>query len=381
MKKHIIAPLLLCCLTLSAWADTLQLREDRPDRYVVVKGDTLWDISARFLKDPWQWPKVWKMNRAQIKNPHLIYPGDVIMLALCDGEPCLRLLSEEVRLQPGVRIEPLAKEAVPAIAPGVIAPFLEQPLVIEADALKSAPKVLAAEDGRLLLAPGINVYASNITEDDAPDWQIYRPGQEFIDPDSNEKLGTEAIYLGDARTLRAGEPGTVRITRMKQDVNAGDRMTHPDIKPINAFIPHAPDNEVTGRILSVYGGSYEAGRNSVVAISRGTADGLEEGHVLAIYRQGNTLPAEKPEAKEREGYINLERNEDGTLKRDEQGRVQVRTGTRPADGSPEPELKPIQLPDERIGLLMVFRTFERVSYGLIMQSERSINPKDIVTNP
>lgn len=382
MKKYIIAPLLFCCLTLSAWADTVQLREGHPERYVVVKGDTLWGISSRFLKDPWLWPQVWKMNREQIKNPHLIYPGDVIVLALCDGQPCLQLLREEVRLQPGIRIEELEKKPIPTIAPSVIAPFLSQPLVVDNDALKGAPKIVAAEDNRLLMAPGMNVYVDKIEDGDGVNWQIYRPGKPFVDPDSKEQLGVEAIYIGDARATRYGQAATVQITRMKLDANIGDRLTKQSEQVLNSFVPHAPDSAVKGRILSSYDGSYEVGRNSIVAINRGSTDGLEAGHVLAIYRNGATLPPEKDTSgKPREGYFNLDRNEDGTLKRDAEGKVQVRLGTRPADGSTDPEPQAIKLPDERIGLLMVFRTFERVSYGLVLQSDRSINPLDIVATP
>ncbi len=382
MRKQIIASLLLCCLSLSAWADTVQLRDDHPDRYVVVKGDTLWGIAARFLKDPWLWPRLWKLNREQIRNPHLIYPGDVIALDLSGGEPRLRLLREEVRLQPGVRIEALEKQPIPTIPPGAIAPFLSQPLVIEQDVLKDAPRIVAAEDGRLLIAPDMKVYVDRIREGDGGNWHIYRPGRTFVDPDSKEVLGTEAVYIGDARVARYGNAATVEVTRITQDANIGDRLTPQVERELASFVPRAPDSAITGRVLSAYDGANTTGRNAIIAISRGTADGLEEGHVLAIHRGGITLPPEKKATgKPREGYVNLERSEDGTLKRDEQGRVQLRLGTRPADGSSDPEPVVIRLPDERIGLAMVFRTFGRVSYALVMQSERAIETGDIVTTP
>jgi hypothetical protein len=382
MRKHIIASLLLCCLTATAWADTVQLRADHPERHVVVKGDTLWDISARFLKDPWLWPKVWKLNREQIKNPHLIYPGDVIVLSLCNGEPCLRLLSEEVRLQPGVRVEELEKKPIPTIPPSVIIPFLSQPLVVDNDALNGAPKIVAAEDGRLLLAPNMKVYVDKLNEVDGSDWQIYRPGQLFIDPETNEELGIEAIYIGDARATRYGQAATVQITRMKQDANIGDLLTPQQEWELTSFVPRAPDTVVTGRVLSTYEGASTVGKYSIVAISRGFSDGLEQGHVLEIFNYGAILPPKKDTSgKQREGYVNFERNEDGSLRRDEEGRVIVRVGTRPADGSADPEPMEIKLPDEHAGQLMVFRTFERVSYGLVMKSERPIQAGDIVTTP
>lgn len=379
MKKYIITPLLLCCLASAAWADIVQLRENHPDRYVVVKGDTLWDISARFLKDPWLWPQVWKMNREQIKNPHLIYPGDVVVLDLSGGTPQLRLLRETVKLEPGVRIEEVEKKAVPTIAPSVVAPFLSQPLVVGDEELTDAPKIVGAEDGRLLLAPGMNVYVDKVADGDGINWQIFRPGKQLTDPDSKEVLGTETIYLGEARMSRYGEPATLQITRIKQDITTEDRLIKPSDAAMNSFVPHAPEDQVRGRILSTYEGAVDIGRNSIVAINRGTADGIEEGHVLAIYREGIPLaPSRKGEVR-KEGYVNLERNEDGGLKRDEQGRVQTRLGTRPTDG--EAEAPEIKLPDERIGLLMVFRTFERVSYALVMQSERPIHAPDIVATP
>lgn len=383
MLKTIIASLLLCCLSLGAWADTVSLRENRPDQYVVVKGDTLWDIAARFLKDPWLWPKLWKLNRDQIKNPHLIYPGDVIALDLSGLEPRLRLLRGEIRLQPGVRVEELEKRAIPTIPPSVIAPFLSQPLVIEQDALNSAPKIVAAEDGRLLLAPDMKIYVDKLKEGDGKSWHIYRPGRTFVDPDSKEALGIEAIYVGDARVTRYGNAATIEMTGIVRDANIGDRLTPQVERELMSFVPRAPEGQITpGRVLSVYDGAKTAGKHTIIAISRGSADGLEAGHVLAITHGGATLLAEQDTSgKPREGYINLERNPDGSIKRDEQGRIQLRFGSRPADGSSDPEPVITKLPDERIGLAMVFRTFERISYALIMQSERDIEVGDIVTLP
>jgi hypothetical protein len=381
MKKYIITPLLLWCLASGAWADVIQLRENHPDRYVVVKGDTLWDISARFLRDPWLWPQVWKMNREQIRNPHLIYPGDVVVLDLSGATPQLRLLRETVKLEPGVRIEPLDKEAIPTIAPSVIAPFLSQPLIVGKEELDDAPKIVGAQDGRLLLAPGMKVYVDEVADGDGINWQIFRPGRTLIDPDTKEDLGIETIYLGDARTTKYGKPATVELLRTKQDVALEDRLITPSDAVLQSFVPHAPDEEIRGRILSTYEGASSVGKHSIVAINRGTADGMEEGHVLAIYREGTALPPAKGKegAAKSEGYVDLERNEDGSLKRDEQGRVQTRVGSRRVDGQPEAE--EIKLPDERVGLLMVFRTFERVSYALVMQSERHIQAPDIVATP
>ncbi|MDR2218995.1 MAG: LysM peptidoglycan-binding domain-containing protein [Methylobacillus sp.] len=390
MKKYIITPLLLWCFASVAWADVIELKEDHPDTYVVKKGDTLWGISSRFLKDPWRWPEAWKMNRATIRNPHLIYPGDVISLDL-NGN--FSLARGTLKLEPGMRVEDLEKEAIKTIAPSVIGPFLSQPLLIEKNALDSAPKVIGAEDGRLLMATNMHIYVASILEGDGRNWQVFRPGKELIDPDTKESLGVETVYLGDVKVRKYGEPATVLVTKVSQDIATGDRLIKPDETPLNAFVPHAPDHDIDGRIISTYSGTEapdsglsSVGRYNIVAINRGSTDGLEHGHVLAIYSEGKTLPPEvvaRDDSAEREGYINFKRNPDGTLLRDEEGRLQTEIGTRRKDGTYEPKIDPkgIKLPNERTGLLMVFRTFDHVSYGVIMQSERNIGVMDLVVTP
>ena len=344
----------------------------------VVKGDTLWAISGKFLKDPWRWPQVWKMNRQQIKNPNLIYPGDVVVLDTSSGKPELRLLRETVVMEPGVRVEPLAKQAIPTIAPSAIGPFLSQPLVVEDNGLIDAPKIIGAQEGHVVLGTGIKVYVDKILEGDGRNWQIYRTGQALIDPDTQEKLGTEAVYLGEARVLKYGEPATIEIRKAITDIYKEDKLVKsPDVL-MNSFVPHAPDDAISGRIISAYNSIAELGPNSIVTLNRGSADGLEAGHVLAIHEKGKTLPPPKDApAVKKEGYISLERNEDGSIKRDENGKVQVQLGNRIIGE----EAKGLKLPDERIGLLMVFRTFEHVSYALIVEVERAAHVLDIVTTP
>ncbi len=379
MNRHIIAPLLLCCLATFARAEEIQLQDNPPDRYTVVKGDTLWAISGKFLKDPWRWPQVWKMNREQIKNPHLIYPGDVVVLDRSGGKPELRLLRETVQLEPGTRIEPLEKKAIPAIAPSQIGPFLSQPLVVEAEAMNDAPTIVAAQEGHLVLGQGIKVYVDKIEEGETLNWQLFRPGKVLIDPDTGESLGNEVVYLGEARVIRYGEPATIEIKRAVTDIYTGDRLVKAPEVMLNSFVPHAPTDEIAGRIISAYNGVAELGPNSIVTINRGKADGLEEGNVLAIHEFGRTLPPPKDAPRtQKEGYITLDRDEDGNLKRDENGKVQLRWGTRPV-GEAGPE--GLKLPDERIGLMMVFRTFDRVSYALILQTERPAHVQDVVATP
>ena len=353
MFRSIITLLSLSCLCLSAHADEITLQKNHPERYVVKKGDTLWGISGTFLKDPWQWPKVWKMNRAEIKNPHLIYPGDVVVLDMSSGSPEFKLLRQTVTLEPGVIEEPLEKEAIYTIPPNVIGPFLSQPLLIEQDELETAPRIVGAQDNRLILSPGTRVYINNLDDGDKKFWNIYRPGDVLKDPDSNEILGTEAIYLGDVRISKFGEPASGNIVKAKEEIFTKDRLVVASEGFKESFVPHAPDNEVSGRIIKIYGGVAEAGPETVVSINLGKLNGIEDGHVLAISRHGRLI--KDPEYKEDK--------------------------SKPVDK--ESKIKPdeIKLPDERVGLLMIFRTFDRVSYGLIMQTSDAIYTLDTVHTP
>lgn len=382
MNRHIIAPLLLCCLASIARADDIALKENHPDRHVVVKGDTLWDISAKFLKDPWRWPQLWNMNRDQIRNPHLIYPGDVVVLDTSNGEARLKLLRETITLEPGTRIEPLQKQPIPTIAPSVIAPFLSQPLVIEPDGMASSPSIVGTQEERLIMAPGTKIYANHIEEGAKLNWQVFRPGKDLVDPDSKELLGVEAIYLGDAKLTRIGDPSTLEVLKAKEDIYKGDKLIQAPDKLLTSFTPRTPEGDIQGKIISALGGNAELGPNNIVAINRGSEDGLEEGHVLAIHSQGARSKVQTPKKRESvsEGptaYFNLERDEDGQLARDEEGRIQVRVGNSADSGTSTT----IQLPDERVGLVMIFRTFERVSYGLIMKAERPVHVLDKVQIP
>ena len=384
MNKRIITLLVLSCLSLSSFADEIALQKNYPDRYVVVKGDTLWGISAKFLKDPWQWPKVWKMNRAEIKNPHLIYPGDVVALDYSSGAPQLRLMHETVTLRPGVIEEPLAKEAIHTIAPSVIGPFLSQPLLIENGQLDSAPRIVSAQENRLVLSPGTRIYVNNIKDGSSTHWNVYRLGEQLTDPDTKEVLGTEAIYLGDVNIARFGAPATADIVRAKEEIFTKDRLVVSADEFKSSFVPHAPEALINGRIMRIYGGVAEAGPNTVVSINRGKRDGLEEGHVLAINRYGRII--KDPEYKPTDS--NKVVPEQKNLK---ELNLDVYTGP---DGKKvvnlakdfvkaKPALAPneLKLPDERVGLLMIFRTFDRISYGLIMSSSDAISALDSVQTP
>ncbi len=384
MNRHIITLLVLACLSLNANAEDIQLQKNHPDRYVVVKGDTLWGISGKFLKDPWQWPKVWKMNRAQIKNPHWIYPGDVIVLDKSGASPQLRLLRETVTLEPGVRIEPLEKEAIHTIAPSVIDPFLSQPLLIENGKLDDAPRIISGQDNRVILSPGTRVYISKIQEGEGVHWDIYRPGEALRDPDTNEVLGTEAIYLGDVNIARYGAPATGDIVKAKEEIFTKDRLVVAPDEFKSSFVPHAPEGDVRGRIMRIYGGVAEGGPNTVVSINRGKNDGLEEGHVLAISRYGKVI--RDPEYKDQAS--NKVVSEEKKLKQlnfdvttDPDGKKIVNFEKEPPQTKVVLEPGQVKLPDERVGLLMIFRTFDRVSYGLIMSASDAIYTLDSVHTP
>ncbi len=388
MFRNIITLLMFCCLSFHLNAQEIALNKNHPDRHVVVKGDTLWGISAKFLKDPWQWPKVWKLNRAQIKNPHLIYPGDVVFLDMSSGKPQLKLLRETITLQPGAVVQPLDKTAISTIPLNVIAPFLSQPLIIEKDQLNESPRIIAGQDNRVILSPGTRVYINNIEEGDGLNWFVYRPGENLIDPDTKEILGVEATYLGDAKITKYGAPASADIVRAKEEIFTKDRLVVSGDEVIANFVPHAPETNITGRVIKIYGGVAEAGPQSIVSINRGSTDGMEVGHVLAINRYGRIIKDPEP-PKDTKEQIKAKTNAKPKLKelnfdvsRDADGKTVVNFEKKPENtGAPVLESGYIKLPDERISLLMVFRVFDRVSYGLVMQVSEPINTLDSVQTP
>lgn len=384
MFRNIITLLTFCCLSFHLDAQEVELKKNHPERHVVVKGDTLWGISSKFLKDPWLWPKVWQLNRSQIKNPHLIYPGDVVFLDYSSGKPELRLLRETITLQPGVVEEPLDKVAISTIPLNVIAPFLSQPLVIEKDQLANSPRIIAGQDNRVVLSPGTKIYINKIEEEDGLDWFVYRPGQTLIDPDSKETLGVEATYLGDARITKYGEPASANISKAKEEIFTKDRLVPAGDEAITNFVPHAPDTEIKGRIIKIYGGLAEAGPESIVAISRGSQDGVEIGHVLAINRYGRVIKDPEPskEAIDKSATKSKLKELNFEVSKDADGKpiVNFEKNTEKNGGLIlEPGM--IKLPDERVGLMMVFRVFDRISYGIIMQASEPVNTKDAVQTP
>ena len=405
MRKAIISLILLMTPVVQA-ADAPTLREDAPDRYVVVPGDTLWGISGRFLQDPWRWPSLWRMNQEQLKNPHRIFPGDVLVLdrdagvlRLADpsdaaaaaaardrrglGDAPADVRGDVVKLSPRTRAEPLKDRAVPTIPPSVIEPFLSRPLVVGQNELDGAPRIMATEENRVTIGAGSIAYAQGLLDGNGGKrttvWQVFRRGDPLIDPESNETLGYLAIYLGEARVTKFGDPSTIAITRSMQEISVGDRLLPASKEmPVFSYVPRAPWRPVRGRIVSTYGSLGETGPLGIVALSKGSNDGLEVGHVLAIHRSQSTQRYDL--------------------------RMSPLYGTQGITGSDSPrayyaeELTPrdaalyqrgeritvedaAKLPDERYGLVMVFRIFDRASFGLVMQSSRPVAINDVVTEP
>ena len=351
MRKSIISAVLAAALLatplMAQQRSAIKLQDNVPDRYVVVHGDTLWSIAGKFLKDPWRWPEMWKLNRSEIKNPHWIYPGDVIVLDRSGLQPELRMRDTE-KLLPRARSEDIGSQPVPSIPPRIIEPFLSRPLVVEVDGLDNAPRIIAAQADRVYLGSGDVAYVSGIKDAKLDSlWQIYRPGKPLIDPESQKTLGYEAVFLGDSKVISAGDPATIQIFGAQQEIGKGDRLIAAGPLVLNNYAPHAPGTFVQGRIIASRGGMRETGPQDVVTLNRGRNDGLEPGHVLALLRLGRT---------------NLEKTSNPKWF----GADKVET---------------TKLPDERYGLVFVFRTFDRVSYALVMSASRTVLIGDVVTTP
>jgi hypothetical protein len=358
---------LILTTTAPVFADVVQLAPNHPERYIVVKGDTLWDISTRFLKDPWRWAGVWKVNQ-QIKNPHLIYPGDVIVLSFdAQGRPQLSVLRDGggeiaapamgegpvveptyttpapagmsvVKLTPKSRIESLT-DAIPTISPSAIVPFLTQPLVVSKRQLENAGYVTIGLDDRVALGDGSEFYARQLGDNPVEYYQLFRQGPALRDPETGELLAYEALYLGDAALLKAGDPSKLVVTTVKQEILPTDRLlAAPKRASLPYYYPRAPEKMVHGRIVSGLNGLAEFGPNAIVAISLGEREGMQEGHVLRIMRHAG-------------------KHKDPVTKRY------------------------YKLPEEETGLLMVFRVYEKVSYALVMNASQPVHLLDAVQTP
>jgi hypothetical protein len=369
MHKSIISAVLVAALAatplMAQQRSVIKLQDNAPDRYVVVPGDTLWGIAAKFLKDPWRWPEMWKLNQDQLKNPHFIYPGDVIVLER-SGPGSEPNMGDTVKLLPRVRSEDTSKQAVPSIPPKVIDPFLSRPLVIEPDGLDHAPRIIAGQADRVYLGSGDVAYVSGIKDARLDSlWQIYRPGKPLVDPDSQKTLGYEAVFLGDSRVTKTGDPATIQIFGAQQEIGKGDRLVAAGPLTLNNYAPHAPNAFIQGRIIATRGGLRETGPQNVVTLNKGRSDGLEPGHVLALSRLGRTVSENIPRTNVRNTrdvpWYNLTMTE--------------------VFNQASSDKETTKLPDERYGLVFVFRAFDRVSYALVMSASRPVLIDDVVTTP
>ncbi|MCJ0765847.1 LysM peptidoglycan-binding domain-containing protein [Variovorax terrae] len=349
-----------------------ELAPNAPDHYTVQRGDTLWAISGLFLKSPWRWPELWGMNLQDIRNPHRIYPGQQLYLDKKDGRATLRTReasadsppSDTVRVSPRTRFGSLADSALPTLKTHLIEPFLAEPVIVDETTLAQAPRIVATQEERVLLSRGDRAYARGNAaaplldeQGKSRDYRVFRNATPLKDPVTGVVLGYEAQYVGKASLVRGEStsevqnkdgktqtdivPATIDIVRAKEEMRVGDRLLPEPERQLLSYMPHAPNNRVEGRIVSVYGSAVtNAAQNQVVVINRGTQDGMESGLVMAILKDG--------------------------------ARIVDKT---------DPAKPQIKLPDERNGLLMVFRPFEKLSYALILEITDGVKIGDRVTNP
>ena len=357
----------------SAGVPLADLAPTAPDSYEIKAGDTLWSIAGTFLRQQWRWPELWGMNLEQIRNPNLIFPGQQLVLDRSNGRARLRLAQQAaqnqgpaeapiatVRVTPRTRFSTLADAAIPTLPANLIEPFLDEPAVVQETTLLSAPRIVGTQEGRVLLTRGDRAYARGgltVAAGSPRNFRVFRNVTPLKDPVSGEILGYEAQYVGKAELARSEGtqqtelkdgakrteivPATIDITVAKEEMRVGDRLLPEPPRDLRTYVPHAPTGAVEARVVSVYGNAVTmVGQNQIITINRGTRDGMERGIVLAVVKDGERL---------------IDRT--------------------------DPEKPTIKLPDERNGLVMVFRTFERVSYALVLQLTDGVQVGARLVNP
>lgn len=328
-----------------------ELAPNAPDRYVVKRGDTLWDISSLFLRSPWRWPELWGMNLEQIRNPHLIYPGQTLELERLGDRARLRVAggpSGTERLSPRVRDAGPSGGPIASVPLKFIESFLNEAVIFETNQLDTAPRIVAAQEGRVLLGKGDAAYVRGEL-DGVREWRVFQQPQPLRDPLTGEILGYEGTYVATAEYEREGTvnergetvPATFRITSAKLEANVNNRLAPALVPDYAPYVPHAPSAPISGRIISVYGEALNAGQNQIVSLNKGAQDGVERGHVMALWRAGDLV-------------------RDTTVA----GPAQV-----------------LRLPDEQHGTLFVFRVFDRTSYALILDVKNPVTRGDRFTQP
>ncbi len=340
----------------SAGVPLSELSATAPDSHTVKRGDTLWGISGMFLKSPWRWPELWGMNLDDIRNPHLIYPGQILVLEKSDGRARLKVAQGfggepggTVRMSPRIRSN-AGTDGIPSIDLNLIEPFLNEAVIFDDEQLASAPRIVAAQEGRVMLSRGDTAYVRGDIGS-ARNFRVFRSPKPLRDPSTQQILGYEAAYLGTTQFVRRGDgasaasstetvPDTFVLTSIRQEAMVGDRLAPVPVREFVNYVPRAPKAPIAGQIVSVYGEALVAGQNQIVALNKGSQDGMETGHVLALWRGGE--------------------------------RVIDKT---------DPNRPTIKLPDERHGLLFVFRVFNRMSYALILSVTEPVRAGDRYTQP
>ena len=332
-----------------------ELAPNAPDTYTVKTRDTLWDISKMYLRSPWRWPELWGMNLQQIRNPHLIYPGQILVLDKSGGRARLRVGQAvdggTTKLSPRVRATDIGAAGIPSIPFNLIEPFLNEAVVFQSDELASAPRIVASQEGRVILGRGDTAYVRGDLSN-AREYRIFREPRPLKDPTTGEVLGYEANYVGAAEYVRQGEsrpdasgkteivPATFLVTSIRQEAGVGDRLAIVPPREFTNYAPHAPQSPMAGQIIGMYGDALTGGQNQIVSLNKGAVDGMERGHVLALWRAGSSV-------------------------------VDKTDASRPT----------IKLPDEQHGTLFVFRVFDRVSYALILSVKEPVKAGDRFTQP
>ena len=332
----------------------IPLADNAPDSYVVKRGDTLWGIAKVFLRDPWFWPEIWQVN-PQVHNPHLIYPGDTLRLVYIDGRPQIVLQRGELERGNGVRVEPRVRSepldaAITTIPYATVAAFMSKPSVLDREQIKAAPYVLATRDLHVVMSEGDTVYARGFASpaELGSHYNVVRVGDPLIDPDDKRVLGYDGIFTGSGHVTRQGDPTTLIMTESARESRAGDKLIPGGVDVPLDFIPSAPRTKTNGRIIAVSDGVTIIGQYEVVVVNRGARDGLAPGNVLGVFDTG-PLVADT----DKKGFFNLDR-----------------LGA-----------KKVALPSERTGTFMVFKTFDNISYGLIMEATNLIRVGDKIQNP
>jgi len=313
------------------------LAGDHPDEYVVQVGDTLWDIAATFLNDPWYWPEIWYVN-PQIENPHLIYPGDVIGLIYVDGQQRVSTVrASTYRLSPEARVTPLS-EALSSIPYDAVAAFLSTGVILAKDQVKDLPYLVATKGDHLVAASGNTIYVRGTNAQAGSTFNLVHVGDPLIDPDDNRLVGYQGILIGETTMRRSGDPATFLVNESKQEAIQGDVLIPTEVDVPMNFFPRAPSSNIDGQIISVVGGVTQIGQYQVVVLNRGSNDGLTIGDVLTVFQKGD----------------------------------EVRDHT--AGGT-------VKLPDEEAGTVMVFKVYNEIGYGLVMEATTAIHINDFVRNP